>query len=203
MARKQGLNFYYDWVSPLSKIPEKDFKPFILAMVAYDQEAIAEVPQFNSVEAQMASDFVFPQIRRAKQLIENGRKGGATTQRAIGSTIGSTNGSSTITNTNTNTYTETITSTRDIPPAPTLEVIKEYNANENITSYAEAERFFNYYAAKGWQISGDPVIDWKALLRNWATNNFSEREKGDSPSAQSFDVDEFFAHAMERSYGKK
>ncbi|ADR20439.1 transcriptional regulator [Marivirga tractuosa] len=35
----------------------------------------------------------------------------------------------------------------------------------------EAEKFFNYYSAKGWKVgSKSPMIDWKAAVRNWLLN---------------------------------
>ena len=32
----------------------------------------------------------------------------------------------------------------------------------------DADDFLDYNAARGWKIGGDPVADWKALLRKWA-----------------------------------
>ncbi|SMG10225.1 hypothetical protein SAMN05661096_00302 [Marivirga sericea] len=35
----------------------------------------------------------------------------------------------------------------------------------------EAEKFFNYYSAKGWKVgSKSPMKDWKAAVRNWLLN---------------------------------
>ena len=31
----------------------------------------------------------------------------------------------------------------------------------------DPERFWEYYSARGWQISGQPVYDWRAALRSW------------------------------------
>ena len=32
----------------------------------------------------------------------------------------------------------------------------------------DAEYFFNYYEANGWQIGSQPIRSWKAALRAWA-----------------------------------
>jgi len=35
----------------------------------------------------------------------------------------------------------------------------------------EAEKFFNYYSAKGWKVgSKSPMKDWEAAVRNWLLN---------------------------------
>lgn len=49
---------------------------------------------------------------------------------------------------------------------PTLDDISDFIKAEGID--VVPERFFNYYTARGWEINGDPVRDWKALLRSWA-----------------------------------
>lgn len=48
---------------------------------------------------------------------------------------------------------------------PTLDDIREYcRVRDN---GVDAERFFNYYAARGWKTKGEAIHDWKALLRTW------------------------------------
>ena len=51
-------------------------------------------------------------------------------------------------------------------PAPVLDSVKEY-AREQGASDEEARKFFDYNAARGWQVSGKPVADWNALFRSW------------------------------------
>lgn len=36
------------------------------------------------------------------------------------------------------------------------------------------EKFFNYYDERGWTIDGEPVRDWKKLLRSWARKELKE-----------------------------
>ena len=169
MARKKGLNFYYDWESPLSKIPTEEFKPFVLAMLSYEQGKIDTVPLFNSIQAQMAAEFVFPQIERAITNAENGRNGGLKKQKnPIGNTDGNTDGSgidsttNTITNTNTNTNTNILPSAKadltifekefeelwDIYPRKVgkTNALKSYiKARKSGTTYEDVARGINAY----------------------------------------------------------
>lgn len=51
---------------------------------------------------------------------------------------------------------------------PTVEEIKSYciERKNNI----DAERFFDYYAARGWMVSkGVKMYDWRAAVRSWET----------------------------------
>ena len=48
---------------------------------------------------------------------------------------------------------------------PTLEEVKAY-CKERGTD-VDADRFFNYYEARGWKTKNEPIRDWKALFRTW------------------------------------
>ena len=52
-----------------------------------------------------------------------------------------------------------------IDGTPTLDDIKGYCKERD--NNVDADRFYNYYAARGWKIKGETVHDWKALLRTW------------------------------------
>ena len=49
--------------------------------------------------------------------------------------------------------------------APTLEEVKAYC--EERKNNIDAERFINYYSAKGWRLGNDSIKNWKALILNW------------------------------------
>lgn len=36
------------------------------------------------------------------------------------------------------------------------------------------EKFFRYYEERNWMIDGEPVRDWKKLLRSWARKEIKE-----------------------------
>jgi hypothetical protein len=48
---------------------------------------------------------------------------------------------------------------------PTLEEIKEYCFERN--NNVDAERFMNFYQAKGWMVGKNKMKDWKASVRTW------------------------------------
>ena len=58
---------------------------------------------------------------------------------------------------------------------PTVEEIKAYciERNNNI----DAERFFDYYEANGWKVSGNAMKDWKATVRNWERNEKARNKR--------------------------
>jgi len=57
---------------------------------------------------------------------------------------------------------------KNVPP--TLDLVKAYFLEKNI-SELEAEKFFNYYNSNGWLVGGKtPMKDWQAAIRNWILN---------------------------------
>jgi len=53
---------------------------------------------------------------------------------------------------------------------PTISQISEFlkakDIKESKTDFT-ANKFFNYYSARGWMIDGQPIYDWKALIEYW------------------------------------
>ena len=78
--------------------------------------------------------------------------------------------------------------------APTLEEVKEYCAERK--NGVDAARFVNYYMANGWKVGKNPMKDWKAAVRTWERNT-------EKPKDCSFDLDDFFNAAVERSKQEK
>lgn len=58
---------------------------------------------------------------------------------------------------------------------PTLEDIKAYCQGRN--NSVNAERFFDYYESNGWKVGKNSMKDWKAAIRTWEKNGFSNDEK--------------------------
>jgi hypothetical protein len=92
---------------------------------------------------------------------------------------------------------------------PTVEEVRAYCDEQGIA--VDAERFIDYYAANGWKVGNQAMKDWRATVRNWARR---DRERGytDKPketrgaankgfSEPSFDTDDFFDAALQRTYG--
>lgn len=49
---------------------------------------------------------------------------------------------------------------------PTLSEVREFFKGKN----GDPDRFFNWYAARGWKLNGTPVADWRPLAENWIKN---------------------------------
>lgn len=58
---------------------------------------------------------------------------------------------------------------------PTVGAVSEYclERNNNI----DPEQFVNYYESKGWMIGRNKMKDWKAAVRTWEKNKYSNRKK--------------------------
>lgn len=75
---------------------------------------------------------------------------------------------------------------------PTVADVEAYGATRD--GKVDAQRFVDFYASKGWKVGKTPMKDWKAAYRNWER---TEPKKAES----SFDVEDFFDAAINKSYG--
>ena len=73
---------------------------------------------------------------------------------------------------------------------PTLDEVKEYCQERK--NNVDPERFIDYYESNGWLVGKNKMKDWKAAVRSWERNGYSNKES----RATSFDVDDFFEAAM-------
>ena len=64
-------------------------------------------------------------------------------------------------------------STRFVPP--TIEEVREYCKERG--NNVDAERFVDFYSAKGWMVGKNKMKDWKACVRTW-----EKRDKKEKPS---------------------
>jgi len=60
--------------------------------------------------------------------------------------------------------------TRFVPPTPD-EVSRYCKERKNLV---DAERFVDFYAAKGWMVGKNKMKDWKAAVRTWEANSKTE-----------------------------
>ena len=94
---------------------------------------------------------------------------------------------------------ESVRAVRFTPP--TLDEVKEYCRERG--NGIDAEKFCAYYGANGWKVGKNPMKDWRAAVRSWEKNRFESNKSAKSDVAtQSFDANEAFAKAMQRSYGE-
>jgi hypothetical protein len=83
---------------------------------------------------------------------------------------------------------------------PTFEQVLEYAKERGREDLAK--KFYDYFTAGEWVDSkGKKVERWKAKFITWENNTEKPKEKEIVES--SFEVDDFFAAAMERTYGGK
>ena len=72
--KEKGMTLFYDWLEPLKELEADDFKNLIYAMAEYHQEGKTEVEL--SGMAQFASMFIFKQIDRQREKSVLGKTGG-------------------------------------------------------------------------------------------------------------------------------
>lgn len=88
---------------------------------------------------------------------------------------------------------------------PTVDEVREYCMAQGLT--IDAERFVDYYEANGWKVGNQGMKDWRATVRNWARRDKERGYDTQKPAAKpqtvsSFDTDEFFDAALQRTYGE-
>lgn len=55
-----------------------------------------------------------------------------------------------------------------LPAPPSLENVIEFCQSRK--NKVDPERFWNYYQARGWQVNGQPIKDWQAMVISWEKN---------------------------------
>jgi hypothetical protein len=58
---------------------------------------------------------------------------------------------------------------------PTLEDVQAYCKERNNT--VDAERFINHYTSNGWMVGKNKMKDWKAAVRTWEKNGYSNNQQ--------------------------
>lgn len=101
----------------------------------------------------------------------------------------------------------------ETPPPPTTEEVEAYCRERG--NDIDARRFVDYYAVSGWKRGGKPIEDWRALIRLWEQNGRANKntaagtvgsggdgsKTGNDASNSSFDLEDFWAAAVKKSYG--
>lgn len=77
MAKKDGMYFYNDWLTPFEKLDRSEVGDLVIAMMRYFIKG-EEPPEFQGL-AGMAADFIFPQIDRSMEYARLGSRGGIAT----------------------------------------------------------------------------------------------------------------------------
>jgi len=70
--------------------------------------------------------------------------------------------------------------------APTVEAVTAYCAEKGYpSSVVDPDNFVNYHAANGWMIGKNPMKDWKAAVRYWASRHSSQGPPSRQPDPRS------------------
>lgn len=72
--------------------------------------------------------------------------------------------------------------------APTAAQVEEYA--KSIGYQLNGQDFVDRYEATGWTLGGQPIRDWKAVLRRWKAQDEKKREKVHNFDERSDDLDE-------------
>lgn len=83
---------------------------------------------------------------------------------------------------------------RFIPP--TTNEVRAYAQKKGYN--IDAEHFVDYYTSNGWRVGRNPMKDWKATVRTWASR---DRAQNPVQGAQSLGVGEFINSKGIRTYG--
>lgn len=98
----------------------------------------------------------------------------------------------TVTVTVTDTVTDTLSNERVVrgsggkgkpsqPARPSKEEVEKFILDNGYEADVNADTFFDYYEANGWKVGKNPMKDWKATVRMWAS-----RERKTKTEAQFF-----------------
>lgn len=84
---------------------------------------------------------------------------------------------------------------------PSLEEVKQYCAERG--NNVDAEKWYDYYESNGWKVGKNSMKDWKAAVRTWEKREDYKPKveiKSEVPKYGTFNIEEAFAAALERSY---
>ena len=77
---------------------------------------------------------------------------------------------------------------------PTLEEVTAYCIERNNT--VDPQHFIDYYTSNGWLVGKNKMKDWKAAVRTWERNGYSNT-KASKPNAKAQELDNFYNMASE------
>ena len=77
---------------------------------------------------------------------------------------------------------------------PTLEEVQDYCTERN--NNVDANRFIDYYTSNGWLVGKNKMKDWKAAVRTWERNNYSDT-KPKTNNKVADELDNFYDMAKE------
>lgn len=199
------IPFYYSYRKKLEKLSDQEVGRLVRALLEYGETG--ETEELAGRES-IAFDFIADDINRAKAAYEERC---AKNQRNIEKRYARQDDTTVYDGIRTNTdvyetyQTKDKTKTKDkakdnsLPPngvsdtrakrfsPPTLDDVSAYIRERG--SNVDAQRFLDFYTAKGWMVGKNRMKDWKAAVRTW--------EKRDSEQNKPFVYGDVFAEMLE------
>ena len=177
---RESMVFYRSFYQAVEDLPPEEFKASVMAILGYGLDGKCE--EVSGVSKSILA-LVKPQIDKNNKRYENSLKGGRKSTDNQTETKPKPNSNQTQTklkpndnvNVNDNDIKENtlkgVKEKRFAPPTP--ENVREYCREMGYT-HVDADRFVDFYSAKGWMVGKNHMKDWKAATRNWERSQRQE-----------------------------
>lgn len=202
---RDSMVFYRSFFEAVEDLPPEDFKQAVTAIMRYALDGTAD-----DVKGVAKSILIMarPQIDKNNKRYENGTRGGRkpNDNQTITKTEPKCISSKPNVNVNVNDIKEntlkSVKEKRFAPPTP--ENVREYCREMGYT-HVDADRFVDFYSAKGWMVGKNHMKDWKAATRNWERSQRQEstakgtekpRNRFDNFQQREYDYDALIAQEM-------
>lgn len=200
---RDSMIFYRNFRDALSRLPDKDRLEAYEALFNYALDDM-EIP-FTTAGAFV--QILVPLIDKNNRHYENGKKGGrpkskpnenqtetkskpnhnqfeTNTEPNVTHSVIVLKSNSVIEEKNNSVIEPPLSPNGDIPPRgkrftpPTVDEVRAYCLERS--NNVDAEKFVDFYTAKGWKVGKNPMKDWRAAVRTW------ERRVTDAPQISTF-----------------
>nr|DAM79248.1 MAG TPA: DNA-binding domain protein [Caudoviricetes sp.] len=188
---RESMVFYRSFYQAVEDLPPEEFKASVMAILGYGLDGKCE--EVYGVSKSILA-LVKPQIDKNNKRYENSLKGGRKSTDNQTETKPEPNANQVETkpkpnrnqtetkpkpndnvNVNDNDIKENtlkgVKEKRFAPPTP--ENVREYCREMGYT-HVDADRFVDFYSAKGWMVGKNHMKDWKAATRNWERSQRQE-----------------------------
>ena len=175
---RDSMVFYRSFFEAVEDLPPEDFKQAVTAIMRYALDGTAD-----DVKGVAKSILIMarPQIDKNNKRYENGTRGGrkpndnqtiTKTEPKCISSKPNVNVNDNVNDIKENTL-KSVKEKRFAPPTP--ENVREYCREMGYT-HVDADRFVDFYSAKGWMVGKSKMKDWKAAVRNWERQDKGQRQ---------------------------
>lgn len=174
---RDSMVFYRSFFEAVEDLPPEDFKQAVTAIMRYALDGTAD-----DVKGVAKSILIMarPQIDKNNKRYENGTRGGrkpndnqtiTKTEPKCISSKPNVNVNDNVNDIKENTL-KSVKEKRFAPPTP--ENVREYCREKGLS--VDADRFVDFYSAKGWMVGKSKMKDWKAAVRNWERQDKGQRQ---------------------------